>query len=150
MKRPSQLVSFNIPTSGQIRSMAWHYEVTQDFISKTFPPELLSLASQIIQLSKQLQATCDKYDLQWLHSKQSLIGLMRNENARLVELERKRKAEKESQKIRKQEISRLSKTEKRYVKITGKTPKEALEEFQIAFQKFMEAQVSELPEVEQE
>lgn len=141
MKRPSQTISFTIPSSSQLRVECWkNRDLSDAYLSLTFPTELIQLAVAIRDTSHKLASLCDEFDFAWLHAKQDQVKLMRHENARLVQLERERKAQRETAKIRKQEISGQTKLQKRISRNTGLSYREYLaqeiEKLHTAFKEF--------------
>lgn len=131
-----QNVSFLFPKSHELADLAISKTPMADnYVETNVPPALAELANEIIATSRKLRQLKDAYDYQWLTEKIKLGDLNRQENARLVQLERERKTTKEAERQRKREVSKMSKEDRRQFRLTGRTREEEIaalvEEFKV-------------------
>lgn len=144
MKRPSQKISFVIPESHELRDRAIHSSTNcNEYLERHVPECLLPIASQIVELEQKLRSLCDSFDLARLQEKQKLIQLNREETDELYRLERERKIAKETDRMKKKEISSLRGNDKRFAKQTGMTPKDYIAQMIAEFKRVQEQKSSE-------
>ena len=121
-------ISVAIPDATEVSKHGLFHSHPESILP-SIPPDLTPLAIDILQTALSLKSLMRQYDRKRSAIKVKTVQKVREDWERTVSVDRETNRAKESAKLRKREISELTREEKIWFKIYGVTPAEFLNSF---------------------